>query len=87
MLLTCVGFCALARLPKAILCPYSQCFVAGQHSAVGDLSGIHAQTILNRVLGTYGHQSIHAKTIIPFVFLEHWVTRASMPKPQVRSCS
>ena len=53
----------LARLPEAIVCSYSQSFVAGQHSAVGDLSGIHAQTIRT------------------FVFLEHTVTRASMPKP------
>ena len=53
----------LARLPEAIVCSYSQSFVPGQHSAVGDLSGIHAQTI------------------ITFVFLEHTVTRASMPKP------
>ena len=35
----------------------------------------------------YAHQSIHAQTIIPFVFQEHTLTRASMPKPQFRSCS
>ena len=34
-----------------------------------------------RVPSAYGDQSIHAQTIIPFVFQEHTVTRASMPKP------
>ena len=34
-----------------------------------------------RVPRAYGDQSIHAQTIIPFVFQEHMVTRASMPKP------
>ena len=29
----------------------------------------------------YDDQSIHGKTIITFVFLEHTMTRASMPKP------
>ena len=29
----------------------------------------------------YGDQSIHAQTIITFVFQEHTLTRASMPKP------
>ena len=29
----------------------------------------------------YGCQSIHAQTIITFVFQEQTVTRASMPKP------
>ena len=32
-----------------------------------------------RVPSSCGHQSIHAQTIIPFVFQEHTVTRASMP--------
>ena len=40
-----------------------------------------------RVPREYAHQSIHAQTIIPFVFQEHMLTRASMPKPQFRSCS
>ena len=34
-----------------------------------------------RVSRAYGYQSIHAETIITFVFQEHTVTRASMPKP------
>ena len=34
-----------------------------------------------RVSRAYGYQSIHARTIITFVFQEHTVTRASMPKP------
>ena len=29
----------------------------------------------------YNYQSIHAQTIITFVFREHTITRASMPKP------
>ena len=33
-----------------------------------------------RVPRAYGDQSIHAQIIIPFVFQEHTVTRASMPK-------
>ena len=39
-----------------------------------------------RVPGAYGYQSIHTQTI-PFVFKEHTVTRASMPRPQQHSCS
>ena len=39
-----------------------------------------------RVPRAYAHQSIHAQTIISFVFQEHKLTRASMPKPQFRSC-
>ena len=35
----------------------------------------------------YSDQSTHAQTILPFVFQEHTVTRASMPKPYFRSCS
>ena len=35
----------------------------------------------------YDYQSIHAKTIFPFVFQEYTITRASMPKPYFRSCS
>ena len=35
----------------------------------------------------HAHQSIHALTIIPFVFQRHTLTRASMPKPYFRSCS
>ena len=35
----------------------------------------------------YGHQGILAETIIPFVFQEHTVTRASMPKPILRGTS
>ena len=34
-----------------------------------------------RVPRACGHQSIHARTIIPFVFQEHAVIIASMPKP------
>ena len=34
-----------------------------------------------RVPRAYGDQSLHAQTIIPFVFQGHTVTRASMPKP------
>ena len=40
-----------------------------------------------RVPRAYGHQSIHSQTIIPFVFRENTVTRASIPKPSFRSCS
>ena len=39
-----------------------------------------------RVSRAYGYQCIHAQTIIPFVFREHTVTSASMPKPYFRSC-
>ena len=34
-----------------------------------------------RVSKVYDYQSIHAKTIVTFVFLKHTVTIASMPKP------
>ena len=34
-----------------------------------------------RVPRAYGSQSIHAQTIITFVFQEHTGLRASMPKP------
>ena len=34
-----------------------------------------------RVPSAYAHQRIHAQTIIPFVFQEHTVTKASMPTP------
>ena len=34
-----------------------------------------------RVPRAYGDQSIHAQTIIPFVFQEQMLIRASMPKP------
>ena len=79
-MLTGVGFCALARLPETILCPYSQCFVAGQHSAVRDLSAIHAPNDNNVcVPRAYGQHSIHVQTIITFVFREHTVTSSSMP--------
>ena len=40
-----------------------------------------------RVGRAYDDQSIRAQTIIPFVFREHTVSRASMPKPYFRSCS
>ena len=40
-----------------------------------------------RVPRAYGYQGIHAKIILPFVFQEHTVTRASMPKSYSRSCS
>ena len=36
---------------------------------------------LIRVPRAYDDQSIHAQTIISFVFPEHTMTRASMPKP------
>ena len=34
-----------------------------------------------RVPRAYGHQSIYGQTRIPFLFQEHTLTRASMPKP------
>ena len=34
-----------------------------------------------RVSRAYADQSIHAQTIIPFVYQEHTLTRASMPEP------
>ena len=34
-----------------------------------------------RLWRAYADQSIHAQTIIAFVFREHTITRASMPKP------
>ena len=40
-----------------------------------------------RVPRTYAHQSIHAQTIISFVFQEHSLTSASMLKPYILSCS
>ena len=40
-----------------------------------------------RVPRACGHQSINAQTIIAIVFQEYTVTKASMPKPQKRSCS
>ena len=49
------------------------------------------QLVLNLIsLGVpraYAHLSIYAQTIIPFVFQEHAIATASMPKPHFRSCS
>ena len=47
-MLTGVGF-RVSQAADAILRPYSQCFGAGQLSAMGYLSGIHPPTILSFV--------------------------------------
>ena len=40
-----------------------------------------------RVPRAYGDQSIHGLTMVPLLFQEHTVTRASVPQPWLRSCS
>ena len=55
----------------------------------GGMRGVFLRYVGNsaRVPIAHANQSIHAQTIIPFVFQEHTLTRASMPKPEFRSCS
>ena len=68
-----------ASMPKALFRSCSKSMRSPEHPCPNHYSV--------RVPRACGHQSIHAQTIIPFVFQEHAVTRAPMPKPLFRSCS
>ena len=68
-----------ASMPKALFRSCSKSMRAPEHPCPNHDSV--------RVPRACGHQGIPAQTIIPIVFQEPTGTRASLPKPQFRSCS